>query len=297
MESFSLFNACNSTAAYLLPLDAQSREAENRDSAYANWDLHDGEPYLDHYALAYTRVKSHAKLQPSWPLLTLPLKRSIHNLAAKNFHDVGEIPIVPTSSFDGVKRMTEATTLPSLDHQLSQKTTTQLGILESSPEPITTGGRLFDSTLNDDIGSSDFSKPLLSPIRFTPPGELKVPDLAPSGPDERTNEPSAYRFFPPTNPADKIPSGFDLHRDVPRRRLFYDEPTSTPTSKSLHRATGSHELRRKAGRETEDDKFDTWLKENVKASAIRPYFSEPARSKPRLWLDLAEEGEKIEEAV
>jgi len=294
MEPFSLYNGCNPTALYL-PFQALSPDANIRDLPFEDWDLPDDRAYSDSGGLDYALKRT--KLQPIWPLSTLPVKRSVHDLPANQCQDVEQASLLPTTKIDSFKRIEETVTLPLPSPHSSERTTSPEEIFGSSPRSTSTEVRLTEWDHNDDIAARDGSRYLLSPIKFTPPRESNLPNLASSEPSNKGNGSSTYLFYPPGNPADKPPQTSDAHRNVPRQQLSYGESIHTPKPKSLHRATGSSELRRKAGWETDDDDLGSWEEGSLKASSIRPWFSEPAPSKPRLWLDLAGEGERLEEAV
>ena len=156
---------------------------------------------------------------------------------------------------------------------------------------------------------ADSSKALLSPIRFSPqPGtscpqpvdsELIYIPTPESSKDDDTI--SRYVFHPPKNPFDRARHMFECQRNVPRRRLSYGEPFSTPKPRSLHKITGIPELRRMAAwkpgdNELENGRRSPWLDGTFKTSAIKPWYSEPVRNKNKFWHGAAQ-GEDIQEAV
>lgn len=294
MESCLLYGGCDPTAL-CLPLQTLSPETNDRDLIYEDWNLSDDKVYSESDGLDYALVGQRTETQTTWPLLPLPLGRPIHNLAANQPQDeqTSLVPSRPSS----VKCLKESAKLPLLTTQSPGKVTSPKETLASSPTSTPTEVRLTEWDHNNDTGAFDFSKPLLSPIRLTPPPELQVWDRAYSEPRINYNRPSTYLFYPPRNPAENTTEASEFHRNIPRRQLHYGEPIRTPKPKSLHRATGSSELRRRADWKTDDNEFGCWLEGSLKASTTRPWFSEPARSKSWLWHDLVEEGEMIGEAV
>lgn len=296
MESCFPYNSCNLTALYL-PLQALSPEANVCDLPVEDWNLpsdrYSESDGLDHY-LVEQRTNTRTT---SWPLSTLPLERLTSQLAANQFQRDEQTSLLPTSPFESDVCLEKSATLPLLTPEPSESITRSEVIFESSPTSTPVDERLTEWDHHDYTAAFDFSKPLLSPIKFTPPSESKVLDLVSLNSSQSGNTSSIYLYYPPMNPADKTSPASDLSRDIPRRQLFYGEPLHTLKSKSLHRTTASNELRRRACCQADDDDFGSRSKEPLKASTRRPWFSEPARSKPWLWLDLVEEGEVIEEAV
>ena len=105
---------------------------------------------------------------------------------------------------------------------------------------------------------------------------------------------SRYFYFAPTNPSDKTNQALNAPHMVPRRQLLYVDPTSKPRPRSLHKSTGSWELRHEAKRHAEDCNI---LPRSDSTLIARPYHSEPIRSKPRPRLDLSEQKDEIKKAV
>ena len=142
---------------------------------------------------------------------------------------------------------------------------------------------------------------LLSPISFSrlldqgPATSSRCTRLATKKPSSSASL-SNYIFYPPRNPCDNFKPFIRPGDTAPRRQLSYGEPC-TPEPRRLHKASRSRELRREACL-----KWETavpYVEENKgpHTSSYRPYYSEPARTKPRLYLDLLDETSKIEEAV
>jgi hypothetical protein len=296
MESCLLYNSCDPTALYL-PLQALPPGANVCDLPIEDWNLpsdrYSESDRLDHY-LVEERTK---RRTTSWPLSTLPLESLTSQLAANQFQRDGQTSLLPTSPFESDECLEKSATLPLLTAEPSESITGSEVIYESSPTSTSVDERLTEWDYHDYTAAFDFSKPLLSPIKFTPPPESKVQDLVSLRSSQSGNTSSTYLYYPPKNPADKPSPASDFSRDIPRRQLFYGEPLHTLKSKSLHRTTASNELRRRAGWQGKDDDLGSRSQGTLKASTRRPWFSEPPRSKPWLWLDLVEEGEVIEEAV
>ena len=78
----------------------------------------------------------------------------------------------------------------------------------------------------------DWSKGLLSPIKFSPqriekntqPSRSQARLNPTQFSSEPRNERARYVFYPPKNPSDRPSHIYDCHRSVPRRRLSYGEP-------------------------------------------------------------------------
>lgn len=243
------------------------------------------------------------------PLRLLPSflrKRSISSLAFENAHDEERLLSWSPSHFRSIKRMKEpsGSTLPFSDTTSVSTPASSRSVLRPTVTSGETAARLACLISTDHIPTSGGSKALLSPIRFAVqvgreeewPTVSEQSHVLTSKSTTLFQTQSKYLYYPPRNPLDSIGNVSDLDRKVPRRRLSYGEPLTTTEPRPLHKATGSRELRRRAGWETDDDDYGSCIEETLKASAIRPYYSEPARSKPRLVLDLTE-GETIEEAV
>ena len=141
---------------------------------------------------------------------------------------------------------------------------------------------------------SSVSKTLLSPIKFSPDVHART-----AGQVEELPHPDHFDE-----------SGLDLsHDDVnsfhssdwdltaPSRRLSYGEPLDMIEARSMRKSTGSTEHHGKLGWLARDKSCDIWVDDTMRAQASRTYHSEPSRRKNRLWLDLVEDDEEIEEAV
>lgn len=140
------------------------------------------------------------------------------------------------------------------------------------------------------------SKALLSPINFGPQLE-RHEDGSTRTMASQLPEGPRYEYYAPINPSDGQGAYTQLYGTGPRRQLFYGEPFHYSKARSLHKSIGSTELRREAGYAPEHTNSGSWFDDGPSTAAAKPRYSEPSRPKPRLWLDLAEDGEQIEEAV
>ena len=138
------------------------------------------------------------------------------------------------------------------------------------------------------------SKPLLSPIKFSPDVEARATDQIGELP-----HPDHFSDVENQVPQDDVNSFHSSDWDLaaPSRRLSYGEPLDMVDARSVRKSTGSTKFPSKAGWLVGDKNYDTWIDDTLKAQANRPYHSEPSRRKNRLWLDLVEDDEEITEAV
>ena len=141
---------------------------------------------------------------------------------------------------------------------------------------------------------SSISKPLLSPIKFSPDVQART-----TGQVEKFSHPDRFdenELLLSRDDANSFHSS-DWDLTAPSRRLSYGEPLDMIEAGSVHNSTRSIELRGKAGWLADDKSFDMWVDDTVKAQAGRTCHSEPSCRKKRLWLDLVKDDEEIEEAV
>ena len=89
-------------------------------------------------------------------------------------------------------------------------------------------------------------------------------------------------------------------------RHLEEEPRGGPTRHVLHRTTGSRELRRNAGSQRGVKDCAPWVDQIIRATeragCYQPYqatntYGPPRHGKPRIWLDVTKNEERIEEAV
>ena len=110
-----------------------------------------------------------------------------------------------------------------------------------------------------------------------------------------------------TNKPRAMSLGEGLRSTSPDIAQFYQEPQSIQHRKSLHRTTGSRELRRSAGLPQVSRDCAPWVDQIIRAteraSSYQPYhdtnsYGPPRRhGRPRLWLDATKNEERIGEAV
>ena len=238
--------------------------------------------------------------------LILPRKRSIRSLAPEYTQDVQTSRSSSSPPYRSVKRTKEAA-LPLLSLQsvdtIEDTVDGPSSPLESprTPEDRTTG-RAHSASIDSNREFTS-AKPLRSPIRFIPGFHAHntaitstTPTKTPEHKSSSVSEKSRYRYYGPTNPSDQVERFSPGCGRVPRRQLSYGDPKPW----SLHRATGSQELRLKAGLEADNYDSFYWSDNTaVGLNTVKPkeWYSEPTRPKPRLWLDLVDDGEPIEEAV
>lgn len=197
------------------------------------------------------------------------------------------------------------------------------------------------------------SRPLLSPISFTPPTDVSEASDSTGScfDDERTDmrrqsnihSPAAASLvvqdsnrcpFPISDPeifkTEDIVStkkaaverlhamsvtnkpramslGEGLRSTSPDISQFYQEPPGSQHQKSLHRTTGSRELRRSAGSHQAGRDCTPWVDQIIRATECagsyqvnhdtNSYGPPRRHGRPRLWLDASKNEERIEEAV
>ncbi len=252
-----------------------------------------------------TVVEEQSYPQPLHRLWTLPQKRSNQSLASGRVGDPeGSHPRVFSGNYSA-KRLKGPNT-PPIPSPCSNVVTISRPLLDLSEAKTVSSQQADPAEATSNQLDFDRPKTLRSPFEYTQ-GLVNSgqPDPTANNEDQRfePNRPmrsknsSAYIYYAPTNPSDKTNQTLDAHRRVPRRQLSYGDPSSKPGPRILHKSTGSWELRHDAERDAVDYDLDSWSDSTSNASAARPYHSEPMRSKPRLWLDLSEEKDKIQEAV
>ena len=258
------------------------------------WTTNGRKPYWNDCELDSHPVKERIEPWPLRPSLSLPQKGPNDSLIRECPEDVQRpsskqyfLPKSPSfSSLGSLSSSSESVEVQVLHHKKS---------LISEKDPTARHQTFAINCTND----------LLSPIKFTPQLSAEEPHLGGSEPAQNpaptspkySDQLPRYIYYPPKNPYDQPRHVFDCHRQVPQRQLSYGEPMSKPRPRSFHRNTAGPELRRKAGWNPKDNECGSWMDGSLKASAVRPWYSEPTRAKPSLSLDPAEEGENIGEAV
>jgi hypothetical protein len=292
MSSFCA-NRSNQSTTCLLP-----RKAQDHDASLAFAPIIASRSIRGDHKFGSTLAERRSCSQPP-RLLLASKKRSIRSVASELALD-GQCPYSRYSlSLPLAKRIKEPLTAPSTidlplddgekipNHLISQKPS-QL----SDDETTLSEHRVADGHKIE----PNHSKALLSPINLNAQIVKYRLDSTTTESIEPPNG-SEYHYYPPTNPSDGHATFAQWHGTGPRRQLSYGEPINHSKPRSLHKSTGSTELRREAGWSLEYNNCGSWFDDESIAPAIKPWYSEPPRPKPRLWLDLAEDGGQIEEAV
>ena len=237
---------------------------------------------------------------------TLPRKRSIRSLAPEHAQDAQTSRSSSSPPFRSVKRTKEAA-LPLRSPQpadTNKDSADQLTSLLESPKPPKdeTTGRVHLASIDRQSELISPKSPR-SPFQFIPrlhAYETAITSTAPTKTLEpkssASSEKSIYQYYGPANPSDQVERLSQGCGRVPRRQLSYGDPKPW----SLHRTTGSRELRLKASLEAEDNDSFFWGNDTTVGSdteRAKSWYSEPTRPKPRIWLDLVDDREPIEEAV
>ncbi|KAL2037927.1 hypothetical protein N7G274_009402 [Stereocaulon virgatum] len=237
--------------------------------------------------------------------LILPRKRSIRSLAPEYTQDVQASRSSSSPPYRSVKRTKDAVLpWPSLQSADTIEDTADGPSspleLPKTPEDRTTG-RAHSASIDSDREFMS-AKPLRSPIRFIPGFHAHniaitstIPIQTPEHKFSSVSEKSRYRYYGPTNPSDQVERFSPGCGRVPRRQLSYGDPKPW----SLHRATGSQELRLKICSEADNPDSFYWSGNTavgLNTVKAKDWYSEPMRPKPRLWLDFVDGGEPIEEA-
>lgn len=231
--------------------------------------------------------------------------RSAPTLARGHLLDVSADPSRRCSPSPAVQRNAESPRLGSRSSPRFDQYTSTLDSAGSSILSVDTSHDTSSTSTNventAEIANFEGSKALLSPSKFPSPSDDSESAVATSITQiPRTNPESSqafrYVFYPPRNPSDGMKPAPKSSREAPHRQLSYGQPPCTPPSESIRKSMASRELRCKAKWEIEDEKSSSSVKGNLSIPTIRPYYSEPPR-KPRLYLDLVDEGSKVEKAV
>lgn len=215
--------------------------------------------------------------------IALAFEQPIQNLKSELPEESS--PLCPPPPFRSVRRMRQPL-------RLSNSSVSSVHHGARSPPPISRTysypkGAGYDSEVIQLQGSSP--NPLLSPIRLSSSekGEEKSKWCA----EEPQPETSLTVVRRP------LDCGTSRENPGPRRQLLYGEALSTPEPRWLHRSKGSMELRNKANRLSLDVDRVSRLHDAPKVSALKPFNSEPSRREPRLWTNVPEDEDSIEEAV
>ena len=265
-------------------------------------------PFSTGHGNRTTIMEGRSYSQPPDLLRKLPQKRSNQSLTSGRAEGSDEFHSRAFSGTYSAKRLKGAI-VPPLPKSPSPcndvvKTSVSLPLPDSLEARKELPERADPAERTGDQIHSDRPKTLRSPFEYIselvpnhidPAAKTNVQRF-PSNRSVRGEDPMGYIYYAPTNPSDKTSQTSEAHRRIPRRQLSYGDPFSKPGPRSLHRATGSWELRHEAEKHAEEYDLDSWSESTSNASAARSYHSDPVRSKPRIWLDLSE-GDKIQEAV
>ena len=232
---------------------------------------------------------------------SLPQKRSSHSLNSGRTGDPEESQPRALFGFYSAKRFKgpiRPRPLSSCDTVITASLSRQVpGVSEAEPM------LLERAEATDDQLESDRSKLLRSPFEYTRElatnqveqiAERDIQHFSPRRPLLSGNS-LRYIYFPPTNPSDT--QTLDPHCRVPYRQLLYRGSSSKAGPRSLHKSPGSCGLRYKAERHAEDHNLKRRLHSTSNTSTAIPFQSEPRRSSSRLWLELLEQEDEIQEAV
>lgn len=253
-------------------------------------------------------MEGRSSSQPPDLLRNLPQKRSNQSLTSGRAEGPDESHLRAFSGTYSAKRLKGAI-VPPLPNSPSPcndvvKTSVSQPLPDSLEAQSVSPERADPAERTGDQIHSDRPKTLRSPFEYirklvpyqVDPAAKTDVQRFPSNRSVRGEDSLGYIYYAPTNPSDKTSLTSEAHRRIPRRQLSYGDPFSKPGPRSLHKSTGSWELRHEAERHAAEYDLDSWSESTSNASAARPYHSDPARSKPRIWLDLSE-GDKIQEAV
>ena len=241
----------------------------------------------------------------SW---TLPQKRSNQSLTSERFGDLEAHPRA-SSGICSAKRLKGPTTAPLPDPPSSYKPANTTGLSWPFPDSFdsetVSPERAAPVEFPGDQLDPDRPKALRSPFEYTQrlvtshvdPNAKKDIQRLDAKETVSSEKSSRYIYYAPTNCYNKPDQEFGVNRKVPNRQLSYGDPFREIAPRCLHKTKGSRELRHEAERHAEDYNLEMCSGSTLVASASRPYRSQGTWSKPRLWLDLSEQEDTIQEAV
>lgn len=241
--------------------------------------------------------------QPSW---TLPQKISNHGLTLgsdpEESHPRALFGIFSAKRLKGP--FTSPLSSPLSSYNNVSMTESSRSCLDFSEADTGSAERAAPAEAISDHLDSERPQTLRSPFEYTQ--VLVTSQVDPPIKDDmqqfsskmlgRSDNTAGYIYYAPTNPSEEA-NRKDAPRRVPRRQLSYGNPPSKPGPRSLHKTPGLRGLRHEAERHAEEYDLGSWSDSTSGASAARPFHSEPMRRKPRLWLDLSEQKDNIQEAV
>lgn len=253
-------------------------------------------------------VKERSYSQPPHILWTLPQKRSNQSLSPER---VGDPEAHPTA-FSGIysaKRLKGPKTAPLPGPSSSYDNTITTGLsrpfLDLFDSETVSPERAAPAEITSDQLDFDRSETLRSPFEYTQrlvtshvdpnaKKDIQCLDANEAVPSEKF---SRYIYYAPTNCYNKPDQALGVHRKVPNRQLSYGDPSREIAPRCLHKTKGSRELRHEAERHAEDYNLEMCSDSTLDPSTAVPYHSERTWSRPRLWLDLSEQEDTIQEAV
>ena len=253
-------------------------------------------------------MKERSCSQSPLVLWTLPQKRSNQSLTSERFGDLEAHPNA-SSGIYSAKRLKGPTTAPLPDPPSSYDSayTTRLSrpLLDSFDSETVSPERAAPPEFPGDQLDPDRPKALRSPFEYTQRLVTSHVDLNAKRDIQRrdanetmhSEKSSRYIYYAPTNCYNKPDQAFGVHRKIPNRQLSYGDPSREMAPRCLHKSKGSWELRHEAERHAEDYNLEMCSDSTLDASAARPYHSKGKWSKSRLWLDLSEQEDTIQEAV
>lgn len=235
------------------------------------------------------------------PHLIFSRKRPIRNLVDEHAQDAQASNAVSPSPSRPLKRSKElrAALSPrpqhSRTHESANDTSRRL-LQRLGPAKACAAEQDQQASLNDQSESAGF-RTLSSPIIIK--GSLE--SLAPYRKQDFMDysalaDQSKYLYYPPTNPSEGARQFSRAHDGGPYRRLSYGAPPSTPGPRVSRKITDSPDPGRKASLHVKKNGCLCSYNQSPEAIQAKSWNSESSQTKPRLWLDLAEE-EAIQKMV
>ena len=235
------------------------------------------------------------------PHLTLSRKRPIRNLVVEHAQDAQASDAMSLSPSRPSKRSKEprAALSPHPQHSMTYESandTSRRLLQRSGPAKACAAEQDQQASLNDQSKSAGF-RTLSSPIIIK--GSLE--SLGPYRKQDFMDysalaDQSKYLYYPPTNPSEGARQFSRTHDGGPYRRLSYGASPSTPGPRVSHKITDSPDSGRKASLHVKRNGYLCSYNQRPEAIQAKSWNSESSQTKPRLWLDLAED-EAIQEMV
>ena len=236
-------------------------------------------------------------------LRSLPQKRSNQSLTSGSSRDSSESRPGAFPSSYSVKRFKGPITPPSSSPLTSCKSVVTAGFSRPLPDFPEAEPLLLEQAdaINDQL-ESDRPKPLRSPFEYS--RELATNQINQNAKRDiqrfgsrrplLSGNSLRYMYFAPTNFSDT--QALNTPCRVPHRQLLYHDTSSKSGPRFLHKSTGSWGLRHEAERHAD---YNLACRSNSTsyASTDRSYQSEPKWSISRLWPELLDKENEIQEAV